>query len=96
MDYNEKYCLSIHKAVDEKLSEHSERLDAMHDVLRSIELSNATLTGILERLAADSKSYGDRISKLEMRPAGLWDKVIFGVIGALVALIIDALASKIL
>ena len=96
MDYNEKYCLSIHKAVDEKLSEHSERLDAMHDVLRSIELSNATLTGILERLAADSKSYGDRISRLEMRPAGLWDKVIFGVIGALVALIIDALASKIL
>ena len=96
MEYNERYCVSVHKAIDDKLTEHSERLDAMHDVLRSIELSNATLTGILERLAVDSKSYNDRISKLEMQPSNLWNKLIYGAIGAAVTLIINTLASNIM
>lgn len=82
---NEAVCAEHEKLCDERFARDKERIEKLEDLTGKIGECNIRLTGIAEQHDAKLKDHESRLDELERRPGNLWDKVISGIIAAVVA-----------
>lgn len=87
MDYNvpEAVCRERLKTADEHFKRIDKRLEVGETKLESVEKAVILLTEISKQAKEDISDHDKRLATLEHRPSMFWDKVIFGIISAVVS-----------
>ena len=87
----EQLCAARRNTDDERFSrdlsriEKAEaRIDDMEKLMHEMSECNAKLTIMVENLNKKSENHEDRITDIEKKPGTYWDKIVAGVIGAIV------------
>lgn len=86
MDYvTEDLCHERRCRQDERFSRDQERLGKGEDKIDTMEKAIVYLTENAKRTNEELSDHDKRLATLEHRPSLLWDKVIFGIISAVVS-----------
>lgn len=87
----EQLCEARRKTDDERfgrdksrIEKAEKRIDDMEKLLHEVSECNAKLTILVENQGKTSDDHEKRITEIEKKPGKYWDKVIAGVIGAIV------------
>lgn len=82
---NEAVCAEHKNLCDERFARDKHDIDDLKKLTQKMSECNIKLTGIAERHDEKLKDHESRLDELERRPVNLWDKVISGIIAAVVA-----------
>lgn len=88
---NDQYCAEHEKLCDERFARDKERIDKLENLTGKIGECNIKLSALVEHHDDKLKDHEGRLDDLESRPGNLWDKVISGIIAAVVAFVMGAL-----
>lgn len=82
---NENVCAEHEKLCDERFARDKHDIDELKQLTRKVSECSIKLSGIAEQHNEKLKDHESRLDELERRPGNLWDKVIAGIIAAVVA-----------
>ena len=86
MDYvTEDLCKERRCVQNERFSRDQERLGKGEGKIDSVEKAVVLLTEMAKQTKEELSDHDKRLETLEHRPSLLWDKVIFGIISAIVS-----------
>lgn len=87
------------KRIEDENTRQNKRLEALEIAVKEmtrLTVAVEKMASSLENMAKEQERQGQRLEKLEEKPAKRWDAVITGVIGAIVGALGAALASGII
>lgn len=84
----EPLCRERQKTTDEHLKRVDERLKIGEGKIDTVEKAVVLLTEMSKHTQEAVSDHDKRLENLEHRPSLLWDKVIFGIISAVVSVVV--------
>lgn len=93
---NQEVCAQRGKVYDERFARDKERLDKLDNKQDRIETLTVQMGEILKNQNKAIDNHDARITTLEHRPGGMWDKIVSGIIAAVTGGLISALIALIL
>lgn len=89
----ERECEVYREMQKERFGRDKERLDDLEQLTREISICNTRLAALAETHTERLGDHDRRIDTIEKRPGSLWDKVIFGIISAVVSAVVSIFLS---
>ena len=93
-------CAEHKRILDERFARDKERLDGMEKKLDEVQALSIQMGEILKKYddkldgqSRELESHEARIKTLEIKPAKLWDKLVYALLGALASGLVSVLAS---
>lgn len=87
----ERECEVYREMQKERFARDKERLSDLEQLTREISHCNTRLAALAENHAKQLNDHELRLDTIEQRPGSLWDKVVFGIISAVVSAVVSIL-----